>query len=221
MPDAPPLPYLECRRLSPFPADNPAAVHAAFQGADGKVLRQKWLAQAEKDYTPGLVRVGRRGNSLLVFAELEDADIFTQATTDNQRMWELGDTFEMFLQPVESPGYTELHVTPNNRHLQLHFPDSQAASSARTKNSFDEFLLPGAIFQSRTWVETRKWFVYAEIPAIAVCGVDKPLVKTQWRFSFSRYDYIRGRSEPIISSTSRHAEPDFHRRQEWGTLHFV
>ena len=221
MPDITPQPHLKCRQLPAFSADNFGAVHAAFQGADGEMLRQKWLAKPEKDFTPGLVRVGWRGHLLLVFAELEDADIFTRATADNQRMWELGDTFEMFLQPADSPGYTELHVTPNNLHLQLHFPDSQAASSARTKNSFDEFLLPGAVFQSRTWVEARKWSIYVEIPALAVYGTDKPLAGTQWRFSFSRYDFIRGRREPIISSTSRHTEPDFHRRQEWGTLDFI
>jgi hypothetical protein len=43
----------------------------------------------------------------------------------------------------------------------------------------------------------------------------------KWRFSFSRYDYIRGRREPMISSTSPHARPGFHRREEWGTLIFV
>jgi hypothetical protein len=43
----------------------------------------------------------------------------------------------------------------------------------------------------------------------------------KWRFSFSRYDYIRGRQEPILSSTSPHAWPDFHQREEWGTLIFV
>jgi hypothetical protein len=223
MPDITPmtLSHLECRPLPALTTDNLEAVRAAFQGMNGPALRQPWLAKPEKDFTPGIVRVGWHDNSLLVFAELEDADIFTQATADNQRMWELGDTFEMFLQPADSPGYAEFHVTPNNLHLQLRFPDSQAMRRAQAVNLFDEFLLRGTIFHSRTWVETRKWFIYAEIPAPAVCGVDQPLAGTQWRFSFSRYDYIRGRREPIISSSSSHAVADFHRREEWGTLHFV
>jgi hypothetical protein len=223
MPDTTPmtLPHLECRPLPALAADNLEAVRAAFQGTNGHALRQSWLAKPEEDFTPGIVRVGWRGNSLLVFAELEDADIFTRATADNQRMWELGDTFEIFLQPADSPGYTEFHITPNNRHLQLRFPDGQAARRAQAANLFDELLLQGAFFHSRTWVETRQWFIYAEIPALAVCGVDQPPAGTQWRFSFSRYDYIRSRREPIISSSSPHSEPDFHRREEWGTLHFV
>jgi len=223
MPDLTPitLSHLECRPLPALATDNLEAVRAAFLRMNGQVLRQSWLAKPEEDFTPGIVRVGWRGNSLLVFAGLEDADIFTHATADNQRMWELGDTFEIFLQAADSPGYAEFHVTPNNLHLQLRFPDSETMRRAQAANVFDEFLLPGAIFHSRTWVETREWFVYAEIPALVICGVDKPLAGTQWRFSFSRYDYIRGRPEPIISSSSPHAAPDFHRRQEWGTLHFV
>jgi hypothetical protein len=213
--------YLECRALPALASGDLKSVRALFEGAKGLRLRQAWLARAEEDFTPGTIWVGWRGNMLLVFAELEDADIFTRATAHNQRMWELGDTFEMFLQPADSSGYAEFHVTPNNLRLQLRFPDSQSVRRAQAANLFDEFLLRGEVFGSRTWVETRKWCIYAEIPALAICGADKPLEGTHWRFSFSRYDYIRGRREPIISSTSPHAEPDFHRQQEWGTLQLV
>jgi hypothetical protein len=223
MPDSKPMTSSnwECRPLPAFAADNLESVRAAFQGTTGLGLQQTWREKPEPDFTPGIVRLGWRGHSLLVFAELEDADIFTRATADNQRMWEIGDTFEMFLQLADSPGYAEFHVTPNNRHLQLRFPNSKTVSRAREQNLFDEFLLPGVIFHSRTWVEKRQWFIYAEIPVLAVCGADQPLAGTSWRFSFSRYDYVRGRAEPIISSTSPHSEPDFHRQPEWRTLQFV
>ena len=213
--------HLECHPLPAFAVDDLEAVRAAFRGVKGRALQQAWLPKPEEDFSPGTVWVGWRDHSLLVFAELEDVDIFTRATVDNERMWELGDTFEIFLQPVDSPGYVEFHVTPNNRQLQLRFPDSQAMRRAQATNLFEEFVLPGGVFLSRTWVETRKWFIYAEIPALVVCGVNSKLAGTTWRFSFSRYDYVRGRSEPIISSSSPHAAPDFHRREEWGTLHFV
>jgi hypothetical protein len=223
MPDITPMTLspLECRPLPPLAADDLGAVRTAFKEAKGIQLQQAWLSKLEKDFTPGIVRVGWRANALLIFAELEDADIFTRATADNQRMWELGDAFEMFLQAADSQTYSELHVTPNNRHLQLRFPDTQTLRRAQAANSFDAFLQSGPVFSSRTWVESRKWFIYAEIPALAICGVNRPLAGTQWRFSFSRYDYVRGRSEPIISSTSPHPVADFHSRQEWGTLHFV
>jgi hypothetical protein len=183
---------------------------------------QAWLTQPERDFKSAIVRVGRAGNSLRVFAELEDADIFTRATSHNQRMWELGDVLEIFLHPASSPNYVELHVTPNNRRLQLSFPDTATLRRAQAENFFDHLILSDGVFHSHTWSqpEKGKWYVHAEIPAALVCGEDQLPVDGEWRFSFSRYDYTRGRQEPVISSTSPHAQPDFHRREEWGTLFF-
>ena len=216
-------PRLECRELPAFAADSLADVRAAFERADGCFLGQAWRAELEADFTPGTVRVGWRGDSLLVLAELQDADIFTRATALNQRMWELGDTFEIFLQPAAAPGYAEFHVTPNNQRLQIAFANVAAYERVQASGNFEELFVPGELFHSRTWCQPEKqtWWVYAEIPAASVCGTMGPLPGTDWRFSFSRYDCIRGRPEPILSSSSPHAVAGFHRRQEWGTLHFV
>jgi hypothetical protein len=216
------LPQLNCRQLPVFEADKLDAVRAAFARAEGCVMRQAWLPEPEPDFTTAVVRAGWRGNSLLVFAELEDADIFTRATAHNQRMWELGDALEIFLSPENSASYVEFHVTPNNFRLQLRFPDTATLRRAQAENRFDHLMLPDGVFHSGAWIqpENKKWFAFAEIPAVAVCGADN-MVGTRWKFSFSRYDDIRGRSEPVISSTSPHTRPDFHRREEWGTLIFV
>jgi len=60
-----------------------------------------------------------------------------------------------------------------------------------------------------------------EIPAASVLDRLCPLPGSQWHFSFCRYDYTRGRPEPVISSTSALAQPDFHRLAEWGNLKFI
>ena len=216
-------PQLKCRELPAFNADKLDAVRAAFTRADGCGLRQAWAAAPEPDFTPTTVRAGWHGNSLLVFVELEDADIFTRATAHNQRMWELGDVLEIFLSPENSASYVEFHVTPNNLRLQLHFSDTATLRRAQAENRFEHLLLPDGVFHSRAWAqpENNKWFVYAEIPAAAVGGADRPLAGKKWRFSFSRYDCIRGRQETIVSSTSPHAKLDVHQREEWGTLIFI
>ena len=127
-------PQLDCRRLPVFDAEKLDTVRAAFATAGGCVMQQAWLAGPEPDFTPAVVRAGWRGNSLLVFAELEDADIFTRATAHNQRMWELGDVLEIFLSAENSAGYVEFHVTPNNLRLQLRFPNPAAVRRGRKKS---------------------------------------------------------------------------------------
>lgn len=224
------LPQLACRELSAFDAGNLDAVRAAFASADAVTTTQAWQPQMDADFAPATVRAGWRGNSLLVFAELDDADIFSDATAHNQRMWELGDVLEMFLSPEGEAHYVELHVTPNNFRLQLRLPDTAAFRKAQAENKFDHLLLSDGVFSSRVWLqqEKKKWFVFAEIPADLVAGGMPALpftgrmpVPLRWKFSFSRYDYLRGRKEPVYSSTSPHARLDFHRREEWGALVFI
>jgi hypothetical protein len=159
---------------------------------------------------------------LLVFAELEDQDIFTRVTGLNQRFWELGDTFEIFLRPVGQQVYVEFHVSPNNQRLQLRFTDAGMVERLRKAGSFEDALTWGEAFYSRTWLQPdeHRWFVFAEVPAKSVSEKTRRLQGARWRFSFSRYDFTRGRDKPVISSTSVHTKPDFHRQSEWGTMSF-
>ncbi|HZQ46778.1 MAG TPA: hypothetical protein VFC07_07205, partial [Verrucomicrobiae bacterium] len=92
----------------------------------------------------------------------------------------------------------------------------------RKTGSIEKVLVPGEAFHSRTWVqpEAGKWFAYAKIPASSVCLQPRPLKGSQWHFSFSRYDYTRGRKAPVISSTSPHPVANFHHQDEWGLLTF-
>ena len=214
---------IECPPLPDFGARDVEVVRAAFAGAEPCALGQAWCAELEPGFAPGQVRAGWRQDSLLVFAELTDHDVHSAATGINQRTWELGDTFEIFLQPAAAPGYAEFHVTPNNQRLQIAFANVAAYERVQASGNFEELFVPGELFHARTWCQPEKqtWWVYAEIPAASVCGTTGPLPGTDWRFSFSRYDCIRGRPEPILSSSSPHAVAGFHRRQEWGTLHFV
>lgn len=213
---------MKCSRLPAFASGDLEAVRVAFAGATPCVLRQAWLAALEPDFAPAQVRAGWRENSLLVFAEITDLDIFTGVTGLNQRAWELGDTFEIFLRPENQAAYVEFHVTPNNQRLQLRFADAAVLERVRQTGSIEPALVSGEVFQSRTWVRPaeRLWCVLAEIPAEAVGARIEPGAANAWRFSFSRYDYTRGRKEPVISSTSPHAEANFHRQQEWGRLIF-
>ena len=223
-PDHPVRETYDCLTLPAFAADDVHAVRAAFRSAIPIPLAQAWLDEPEPDFAPGVVRTGWRDDTLLVFAVLSDADIFTRAQQHNDRFWELGDTFEMFLQPQAGQGYVELHVTPNNLRLQLRF----TAPPAPDANVFDQALIKDELFRSRAWVNAiaREWCVYAEIPRSPLgwgpgsAGPGPSLAGSTWCVSFCRYDYTRGRARPVISSSSPHTEPRFHRPHEWSGLRF-
>lgn len=210
---------LDCGPLPAFAPHDLATVRAAFTNATPVSLGQAWLAVPEPDFAPGIVRTGWREHSLLVFADLSDADVFTLARRHNDRFWELGDTFEMFLQAPGRRTYVELHVAPNNLRLQLRFAKPP---SARGADPFAEALIHDQVFNSETWIkpDMRGWCVFAEVPAVAL--FEQPaLASSTWRFSFGRYDATRGREHPVISSSSPHTRPAFHRPHEWGEIRFA
>ena len=210
---------IDCRPLPVFAPDNLASVRSAFKSATPIPLGQAWLETPERNFAPATVRTGWRRDSLLVFADLWDADVFTLAKGHNERFWELGDTFEIFLQPEGSSSYVELHVAPGNLRLQLRF---EKAPTAQDPNPFEKALIRTSIFDSRTWADADRhgWQVFADIPAAAVGG-SASLAGSTWRFSFSRYDATRGREHPVISSSSPHTQAAFHRPDEWGQLKFT
>jgi hypothetical protein len=53
-------------------AENLDSVRAGFVSRDAGTLAQLWQQKLDSDFTPATVCVGWRGNSLLVFAELDD-----------------------------------------------------------------------------------------------------------------------------------------------------
>lgn len=220
--DAAPL-SAECLALPPFDARDLDAARGAFETAGRIPMRQAWLAKEEPDFAPGAVRVGWSNDSLLLLAELADEDIFTRADGLNQRLWELGDAFEIFLRPVKQSAYAEFQIAPNNERLQLRYPDAEAVHRAREASDFGPYLISGEAFRSAAWVlpAEKKWFAFASIPAGSVCDEPGPLTGRQWRFSFSRYERARNRHEPVISSTSPHSKPEFHRQKDWGVMTFL
>jgi hypothetical protein len=215
---------IDCRPLPHFASKDLASVRAVFSGATPIPLGQAWLPAPEPDFAPGIVRTGWRENSLIVFADLSDTDVFTLAKRHNDRFWELGDTFEIFLQPPGQDAYVELHVAPNNLRLQLRFDRPPAARDA---DRFTSALIHDQVFESQTWVKPDKqgWCVFAELPLMALIerqalGPPTVLSSSTWRFSFSRYDATHGRETAVISSSSPHTKPAFHRPDEWGHLRF-
>ena len=199
-----------CGHLPEFDSSHLESVMKAFSNATAIALGQSWVTEPEPDFLPAEVRVGRSASQVLVLATIPDWDIFTLATEPNQKTWELGDVFEIFLKPENETNYREFHVTPANIRTQLGFSTEGAAP---------EFL-PDGIFESRVWIESSRWIVLASIPCAAVTNRTKMDSGERWRFSFCRYDAFQDGRKPVLSSTSPHPVPKFHRPVEWGVMVF-
>lgn len=176
-------------------------IQALFATSEPLELHQHWLPSPEPGFQPARARAVHDGTNLLVLAELHDADPFTLSDGPNQKTWELGDVFEIFLQPAGSETYFEFHITPANTRCQFRFAKPGAPLEP----------LPDGTFASRVWKTETHWHALAEIP-FPVLGL-RP--GETLRASFSRYDAFRHSRPPILSSTSPHPVPKFHRPAEW------
>lgn len=181
-------------------------------------LGQGWRAQPEPGFQPARVALRVHRECLEVEALLQDDDITNPVTGFNAPAFLHGDVFEIFLRPVHQHAYLELHVGPANQMFQLRIPSAEIFAATRgTPEPWRAWLITEPCFESRVERPTDRplWRVEARIPTAAIA--EQPVRSgDRWRFSFSRYDYTRGRERPVLSSSSRHREVNFHRQQEWG-----
>jgi hypothetical protein len=214
---------LQCLRLANFDISNWNTIKEAFADALPCDLLQAWREIPEAEFQPAQARAGWRDGALWVYAELSDRDIFNDAAYFNDRTYELGDLFEILIRPEGQDDYFEFHITPENQQLQLHWPDADAIWKFDERHeSLKPYFVPKVLLASQTEVQHQNhfWRVLAKIPS-SVALSKNIQAGDVWTFSFSRYDSTRGKSEPVLSSCSPHAQPRFHRQHEWGKLYFA
>ncbi len=185
-------------------------------------LGQAWRGGFENGFRPGEVCVTSEGDGLVIEALLEDDDIFNPERRSHEPFFRQGDVFETFLRPENQSAYTELHVGPDNQTFHLRIPSASIFAAQRSDpEAWRPWLVTEPCFRSQVAVERERarWRVQLVIPFSAISPV--PVQPgDRWLCSFSRYDYTRGKAEPVLSSSSPHAELDFHRQQEWASLIF-
>ncbi len=185
--------------------------------APAVALGQFWRDTPEENFAPGAVQMAWTPDALWVRAELTDADVFTDARRDSEKMWLLGDVFEIFLEDPAAGFYAEMHVVPGNFRMQLRLPPDFLQENGGKPTLDGRFVDPPR-FASTSEITSIGWIVEARIPAEEVSPTAiHP--GARWRASFSRYDITRGR-EAVLSSTSPHTLLSFHRREDWRMLCF-
>jgi len=194
---------------SPEPAMSLDALIPCFAQAPEMLMGQAWKAKLDPHFQPGRVRVGwseiqAAGEAAIwIYAALSDRSPANSASEPNERTWQMGDVFEIFVAPGPAGTYHEFHVTPENQTLQLKIEDYP------TQENFEASkLAPGPLW-STTFHTPGLWHVFASFPVALSADQDRGF------FSFSRYDYQPDLEAPILSSTSPHRNSNFHKRAEW------
>lgn len=175
-------------------------------------LALEFLDGPEEAFRPGEVSVWWSEGCLWLLASLMDDELLCTATGNNQPLWELGDVFETFLKIAPAEEYIEVHSSPTGHWLQLRFPNAEVIKQLHAVHQMPtEFMVEGGLFETLVRPISGGWQVFSRIP-------DPRLVTgCSFQLSCSRYDAGTGRP-PVLSSTSRHTEINFHDQRGWTSL---
>lgn len=180
-------------------------------------MQQAWRPKPERGFRAGKVRMAWDSGALWVIADLPDREVFSASTAHGQKLWMLGDVFEIFVQREGTTRYLELHVSPNNHRLHLRWSEAGFKRMNSGTAALDEFAADPAGFDSQTrkLPGRRGWQVVVRIPARLLPGGRTLRPDDLLRVSYSRYDADQNGKNTILSSTSPHAKASYHRRDEW------
>ncbi len=182
------------------------------------IMQQAWLRKPDKAFRPALVRFAWEPDALWVLADLSDDFVTARSTGHSQKLWMLGDVFEIFVARNRTPFYLELHVNPKGHKLHLRFSPEIVRKMKAGEHVFKKAQASVSDFDGRVKKGKGGWQVLARVPA-AILPNGKPFRPGQkLDISFSRYDAGPKGTPEILSSTSPHKALSYHRRHEWGQI---
>ncbi|HEX8372032.1 MAG TPA: hypothetical protein VF585_04580 [Chthoniobacterales bacterium] len=178
-------------------------------------LGQRWLEMSEDGLQPASAKLGWTPQGVHVRVEIADAGIVSAATDDNQSLYLLGDTVEVFLQCSGQNEYLELHVSPRNHRTALRWPLG-AIEKVRenTGARIEDYRIDAACFKSYVELTATGWIADITIPP-QVFGLEAWPSGLEVLFSVSRYDYAEVGGEPILSTIANHRVRNFHLTADW------
>jgi len=206
-------PSIDIPALPPFEELPWEDVPSAFANAAQLPFVQGWRETPSPRLREGGVRVGWNTAGLWVFAAMTDENIVTRATANNQRLWILGDVFEIFVRDLDGEEYLELHTDPAGFWMQLRFASDRIFPLVKARQfKTDDLIVEEPLFRTKARIREGGWDVLACVTAVRGRNL---------RASFSRYDYAEAGGKPVLSSTSAHREVNFHDQSDWRDLRLV
>lgn len=213
------VPDLECPSIDYRGWKTWEEVGQAMQAAAICPTRQTWKTTPDPAFAPARVALAHWQGKLIVYAELTDAEIYNDSQTGGGQIFTTGDVLETFLRAETDKNYLEHHVSPDNVFTQLEFADGNVIKNFGKIAEPYKTLVGDVPVRSAVWVQSDLWRVLLVIPLMEVTVA--PELSPVWRFSFSRYDFTKGKKGAVLSSTSGHDEANFHQQSGWGRLRLV
>ncbi len=183
-------------------------------------LQQGWREEPEEDLAPGLARIYAGEAGFDVIAVFEDEHIENTADGFNQKTWQTGDVFELFIQAA-TDRYYEVHVTPENQNLFLRWSPATFAAVKKGEYSFQDALITDRDFAtSRTQVFPKEgyWTVFLHLPYASLELEKSELDDAPIKVAFTRYDVTPGREKAVLSATPAFPRASFHIIDAWHPL---
>lgn len=195
---------------SPEHCGNPAVAWLA--------LGQAWRPSTQREFQPGWARVEWDKAGLRYEAIFVARSPRNRARQLNEATWELGDVCEIFVQLDGHDDYLELHVTPENQRLQLHWTQaSHDAFSAGTLPLAQAFVADSDWAVTHSTIESGHWRVVAYLPNRTLGLPSHGVGRVSFRTAVCRYD-CESPNGLVLSSTAELQELSFHRLIEWNRL---
>lgn len=184
-------------------------------------LVQYWLGNKHQPSEKTTAWVCYDQQFLCFYVVMDDSDILTGATENDQKLWSLGDTVEFFIKPdLTGQRYYEIHISPNGMIMDICIPSRQKMKAG--KITWQEMITYNSKSKMKVEVFPEKagWAVKLCIPweAFELNGTPEPV--STWQFAVCRYNYFSARKKPELSSTAYLSVLDFHRYEDYHSLIF-
>jgi len=179
-------------------------------------FQQGWREQPEPGLEPARAELRATDGALHILAVLGDRDIGNRATGFNEKTWQIGDVFEIFIQ-VDADTYYEFHITPENRHLFLGWTTELFAAVRAGEATIEDAMIDDRdLLHSETRIhEVRDyWTVRARIPFEKI-GLDPDRNYPGLKVAFARYDSFGDDRSAVLSATADFPAINYHDRSAW------
>ena len=202
---------------------------------DGKLDEAIWAkakpltlsAHPESLYTEkGVAKIVWDDKYVYFSGVLDDSDIIQIESKDWRHFYRTGDTFEMFLKPVNQRYYWELYATPNSLKCSLFFLSGGSlwfysrTSSSKMKQMLVTSTCDGTLNNKKDY--DKKWITEVAIPIKYLERHGEKIIPGKvWKFLIGRYNYGIHLDRKELSRTGNPKSKDFHDSRYWSKMKFV